>query len=334
MNNNEDPKVSVIIPTYNYGHFIEEAIKSVLAQTYKNIEIVVIDGMSTDNTKEVLKPYMDHIKYIRKPKEGMVVARTTGINNSTGEYISLLDADDMYAPDKIEEQMTFLKDYPELDFVISDSSEFNGKGITLESFTASKKRFQQLPCKKDGKRRIYTTGLFDAYLRDNFIHPSTMLMKKSHAVENGFMDSRYPVREVYANTINNINNLKIGYVDKVLVYRRCHKMNLSNQWNLIDLTSIKIFKDFLKEKAGTINNDQKKFMYGEIGLGYSAMGQRAFLNGHLNEAKTNLKESFSWPPFRIKAFCYYTLSQIPFINQFLSCTKKLLKKSDKAYFIK
>ena len=300
-------RVSVIIPTYNYGHYIEDAIRSVLAQTHEDIEIVVVDSMSTDNTGEVLNAYMGQIKLIQTPKEGIIRARNAGINNSTGDYISLLDADDMYAPEKIREQVHFLRDYPELDFVMSDFSEFDENGITLASYMASKKRFQRLPCRKDGKRRIYTGDLFDAYLRENFIHPSTLLMKRSHALEKGFMDARYPVREVYARTIHTIRDLKIGYLDEALVKRRWHRLNLSSQGDLIDSTSIRIFNDFLSEKAGSINEDQKRFIHGEIGLGYWLMGRRAFLNGRMKDARKHLKESFSWPPFGGKACGYYAL---------------------------
>ncbi len=279
MEDEKELKVSVIIPTYNFGCYIEDAIKSVLSQTYKNIEIVVVDGMSSDNTYEVLKPYLDRINYINKTKKGIIAARNAGIMSSTGHYICLLDADDIFEPNKIQEQVSFLEKYPELDFIISDFSEFDERGVIVGSFTRPMKRFQELPCQKDGRRRIYTTSLFDAFLHDGFIHPSTMLMTRHFALEKGFMDSRYPVREVYARTINTIDNLKVGYIDEVLVNRRWHKDNLSNQGDMIDSTSIRIFQDFLDVKADSLNGEQKRFILNEIVKGYWLMGRRAFLSG-------------------------------------------------------
>ncbi|MCK5013116.1 MAG: glycosyltransferase family 2 protein, partial [Candidatus Omnitrophica bacterium] len=131
MEDEKELKVSVIIPTYNFGCYIEDAIKSVLSQTYKNIEIVVVDGMSSDNTYEVLKPYLDRINYINKTKKGIIAARNAGIMSSTGHYICLLDADDIFEPNKIQEQVSFLEKYPELDFIISDFSEFDERGVIV-----------------------------------------------------------------------------------------------------------------------------------------------------------------------------------------------------------
>lgn len=114
MNN---PLVSVIIPTHNRAGMIQRAVNSALEQTYKNLEIIVVDDASTDNTKEVIDNYRNSkIKYLRLAKNsGQCIARNRGIEISSGEYIGFLDSDDEWLPVKIEKQLEcFTKGDPSL----------------------------------------------------------------------------------------------------------------------------------------------------------------------------------------------------------------------------
>lgn len=101
---NYKPNVSVIIDTYNYAQFIETAIESVLSQTFpqNDIEIIVIDDGSTDNTSTIVKKYKDKIKYIYKENGGQASAFNLGFDNASGEYIILLDSDDYCLPNRVE----------------------------------------------------------------------------------------------------------------------------------------------------------------------------------------------------------------------------------------
>jgi glycosyltransferase involved in cell wall biosynthesis len=99
-----NPLISIIIDTYNYGHFIEEAIESVLNQTFphKDFELIVVDDGSTDDTSKVIKKYKDKIKYIFKENGGQASAFNVGFENAAGKIIALLDADDYWHPDKLK----------------------------------------------------------------------------------------------------------------------------------------------------------------------------------------------------------------------------------------
>ena len=97
--------VSVIIPVYNRAAYIGRAIESVLEQTYRDFEIIVVDDGSTDNTKEALKPYDDKIRYIYQENQGASGARNAGIKIAEGKYIAFLDSDDIWLPEKLEKQM-------------------------------------------------------------------------------------------------------------------------------------------------------------------------------------------------------------------------------------
>src|SRR3989304_595361 len=105
------PRVSVIIPTYNTAHYIAPAVESVLGQTYQDTEIIVVDDGSTDNTRTVLTPYMDRIQYIVQDNKGRSEARNRGIHQSQGEFIAFLDADDLWLPDKLSQQVAALDEH-------------------------------------------------------------------------------------------------------------------------------------------------------------------------------------------------------------------------------
>ena len=96
--------VSVIIPTYNYGRFISEAIRSALDQTHAALEILVVDDGSTDDTRDVVGKFGDAVKYVRQDNSGVCAARNTGVRESRGELIAFLDADDTWQPTALEKQ--------------------------------------------------------------------------------------------------------------------------------------------------------------------------------------------------------------------------------------
>ncbi len=109
-------KVSVIIPCYNHAHYLSTSIESVLEQDHRNIEIIVVDDGSTDNTKEVATKY-PAVKYIYKTNEGLPAARNTGIDHSTGQYLVFLDSDDWLLPGCISVNLSFIENEVDKGFV-------------------------------------------------------------------------------------------------------------------------------------------------------------------------------------------------------------------------
>jgi len=102
--------ISVIIPTYNRAHLIKRSVESVLNQTYKNIELIIVDDGSTDNTKEVIDSINDkRIVYVKQENQGASAARNKGIDLANGKYIAFQDSDDVWHLDKLEKQVHILK---------------------------------------------------------------------------------------------------------------------------------------------------------------------------------------------------------------------------------
>lgn len=104
-----EKKISVIIPFYNNSSWLKEAIESVFHQTYKNLEIIVVNDGSSEDLKELINFYKGKIHYCIKENGGAASARNLGITLSTGDYISFLDSDDIWLPNKLEEQISFME---------------------------------------------------------------------------------------------------------------------------------------------------------------------------------------------------------------------------------
>ncbi len=125
--------VSIIMPTYNRANFLEEALSSVFSQTYRDFEIIVVDDGSTDDTASVLQPLVEQglIQYIYQKKQGVSAARNRGIMEANGQYIAFLDSDDLFEPEKINSQVKYLQNHPEMGLVHSGFTKFDHIGYDL-----------------------------------------------------------------------------------------------------------------------------------------------------------------------------------------------------------
>ena len=124
------PFVSVIVPAYNAESYIDEALRSVLRQTYPHLEVIVVDDGSTDATLQRIAAYQPRVQCIRRSNSGGYpgAVRNTGMEHSRGEYICFLDADDVMAADKVEKQAEFLTDHPDVGLVFTDYRNFSANG--------------------------------------------------------------------------------------------------------------------------------------------------------------------------------------------------------------
>lgn len=152
--------ISVVIPTYNRAHLLPKAVKSVMAQTLQPLEIIIVDDLSTDNTKEVVESFQNEkIKYVVNSRtKGANGARNTGILMAKGEYIAFQDSDDIWLPDKLEKQVQFIKNHPETDMCFCS--------LKLESFS------RVVPKRKVGQNEIYPL-----LKRGNFISTQTIFIR-------------------------------------------------------------------------------------------------------------------------------------------------------------
>lgn len=111
---NQEKKISVIIPNYNYGRYLSQAIESVLTQSYKNIELIVVNNGSTDDSLDVLRFYENRIRLINQANLGQSGARNSGLANATGDLVAFLDADDLWESSKLAKQIALISEASQL----------------------------------------------------------------------------------------------------------------------------------------------------------------------------------------------------------------------------
>lgn len=112
-----NPLVSIIVPAYNCAHFLPEALDSILAQQYPNIEVIVVDDGSSDGSAEIAEAYGSPVKVIRQKNQGPAAARNRGVRESRGEYLAFLDGDDVWLPGKLLAQLEYFASHKEVGIV-------------------------------------------------------------------------------------------------------------------------------------------------------------------------------------------------------------------------
>jgi glycosyltransferase involved in cell wall biosynthesis len=204
------PLVSVIIPTYNREKYIEETVKNALVQTYENIEVIVIDDGSTDQTEQKIKEFNDsRVRYIWQENTGVSGARNKAILSSKGEFIALLDHDDIWLPEKLEKQIPLFND-PQVGAVFCDSIYFTNEGDLYSIYSKNKP--------PNGK-------IFRELLRlNNFISCETVIIRKE-ALDS--LDELFPtdmhIVEEYDLFLRLAFRYEWRYVDEPLAKYRLHE---------------------------------------------------------------------------------------------------------------
>lgn len=203
------PKVSVIVPTYNYADFLPEALRSVLAQTFTDYEVIIVDDGSTDSTSQVIKPFLadTRVRYIYQRNKGQSAARNTGIRHATGEFVAFLDADDIWLPEKLEKQVPLFDLNGTIALVYCKGEYIDLTGRPLPDL--------EWPLNAD--------ATYKDYLYANWIGtPSAVIVKKRIFDTVGFFDENLKGLEDMDMWLRILRHHKSTYADEVLVKMRRH----------------------------------------------------------------------------------------------------------------
>ncbi len=231
------PLISCIVPVYNGERYLGETLDSILAQTHRPIEVIVVDDGSTDGTAAVVAGYADRVRYIRQPRAGPLVAYNRGVASARGAYLAFLDADDLWHPDKLARQMARFQERPDLALCITHVQNFWIDALAVEAARfRGHRRGQPVPgytvvtllARAEVFDRI---GQFDAALRRRF-QADWFARARDHGVT-------------------------LELIPDVLAYRRLHASNMSrgDHGSIRDdyLTVVKRSLD--RRRAGRLVND-------------------------------------------------------------------------------
>lgn len=259
--NSDNPLVSIIIPVYNGADYMKEAIDSALAQTYQNIEIIVVNDGSKDNTEEIALSYGDKIKYFSKENGGVATALNLAIENAKGEYISWLSHDDTYYTNKIERQIEELQKLP-------------SKNVLLCS------NYEQLRMENKTKIQVYMENDVD-YVQPNKLFPSlktlmmsilqgcTLLIPKVLFEEVGLFNVDLKTTQDYELWYKFIKKgFYFHHIKEPLVVQRLHKNQDTNTKFNLHMQEVKQLNEFavelFKSDIKTFSIDEQNFFVSNL----------------------------------------------------------------------
>ncbi len=230
------PLVSVIIPAYNYGRFLADAIESVLAQTFKDYELIVVDDGSTDNTQEVVKPYQGRMHYQRNQNRGLSATRNFGVSLAKGKYLAFLDADDEWLPNKLAVQVPVLDDHPDAALVMSRFTLMDGSRQALPGLK---------PLNKPGET-------FREIVYHGTACPSSFLVRRECFEALGGFDESIATMEDFDIGLRLAARYRVIQLEEPLGRYRIHGPSLSTAPDKVYPSYVSIFERLLAERETSL----------------------------------------------------------------------------------
>jgi len=299
-----EPTVSVVIPTFNSAKLLPEALESVLKQSYSQIEIIVVDDGSSDETKTVLEPFKEKIRYFYIDHKGAAHARNVGMQAATGKYIAFLDSDDFYYPYKLETQVAFIEKHPDVGMVYTEFSgldesghldkyhlrdyhpNYEKHGWDYEDLFPVKGTFSCTPV--DKPIPYYIGHVFQYTLMGTFVPTNTMLFHKKILETIGFQNESYRFGQDYEFSVRICKHCEVAFLNIPTYILRYHEKQSTRFATKKDANSR---KDILGEIEA-----RKLLLKTTLNWGYKDkdyyLKNREVIDSVLNEAYCEL--AFTW----------------------------------------
>jgi glycosyltransferase involved in cell wall biosynthesis len=212
-----NPLVTVVVTTFNQSAYIEATIQSVLAQTYRNREIVVVDDGSSDDTPERLATFGDQITCIRQANAGVAGSRNTGVRHARGELVAFLDGDDLWEAEKLAVQVAAFAQYPAAGMIVVDALQFSGTEILYTSAFGARPR----PFLGDPGQRVVNLPCYGQLLEDGIMATTSQVMVPAHVLKDvGLSDAAFRVSSDYDLYLRIAEKYSITFVKEVLACYR------------------------------------------------------------------------------------------------------------------
>ncbi len=226
-------KVSVVIPSYNSAAFLPDAVESVLKQDYKNIEVIVINDGSTDDTEKVMKPFFKNkrVRYLYQENSGQAAARNKGIRICTGDYVAFLDADDLWTPNKLSLQLPVFNLSATIGVVYTNVAHIDVNGNRIQS----------------PRRQFHNGFITDKLLIDNFVTGMASIVKKQCFDEIGLFDETLPMGVDWDLWLRISTRYEFHFLNKVTYLYRQWDGQMSKNFLTRYECAIRIMDNFLSK---------------------------------------------------------------------------------------
>lgn len=280
-------RVSVVIPTFNYGAFIGHALDSVLQQRWSNVEIIVIDDGSDDDTAQVIAPYLadSRVHYHSQPRSGPAAARNRGVTLASGEYIAFLDADDFWPDrDMLTRVVYYLAQHTTTGWLFGDAEPFDARGVTDVPYLLKGGFYQ---ASSDTAAPFAITPDLLCNNGRFFIPMGAVIIRKRCLDQIGLFD---PALRMFEDTDLwlRLRQFPCAFLPRVMLARRLHATNISHQrWAhledlklLIDRYDLEQYGVYFNFHAARAGYHEGRHWYNERDFAAAARAFRASLRYH------------------------------------------------------
>jgi glycosyltransferase involved in cell wall biosynthesis len=325
--------VSVVIPTFNRAYIVGRAIDSVLQQTYRPIEIVVIDDGSTDDTRQLIGSYGPPVRYVYQPNGGVSSARNHGLRISRGEYVALLDSDDRWFPWKLSVQVELLRRFPDIGMTWTDMSAVGSDDQLLHPkfirtmYSAHRVIRIEDVCTFGGFLRDFCPGIkselsaspfywgdiFSEMILGNLVHTSTVLIKRSRLSKVDGFDELKRSGEDYEFHLQTCYHGPVGFLDQSSIYYRIgDKDQLSNKSYSVEIAvnNLKTVRKWLDKGHGKIKLS-RGVIRRHLADCYQWIGSEKYLAGDYWGGRMEHLRSLSWHPWQPRIWLHMSYHFLP-----------------------
>ncbi|MDF0750461.1 glycosyltransferase [Marinobacter sp. 71-i] len=269
--------VSVVTPTYNRARFLPDAVSSVLAQTYADLELIIVDDGSEDDTVKVLEPFLadGRVRYFYQENQGQSHARNLALEQARGDFIAFLDSDDMWAPEKLEKQLAVLRANPEVDIVHGDEAVIDEQGtvISIENM------------------KRYSGRITRYLLADNSVSITTALVRRRCFDEMGGFDTSVGVADDYELWLRFSARYYYQYEPDIVASYRVMADQISSDKRRRFAANERIIREFLARYGQVLSPGDRRWgvarFYCRKARYLSRVGKRGSAIGAIAEAFSN-----------------------------------------------
>jgi len=283
--------VSVILPTYNRAHLVQESIYSVLGQTYTDLELLIVDDGSTDNTEEIVRAIPDpRIRYFKLPHSGRnAISKNFAIRQSKGTLIAFNDSDDTWVNTKLEKQVTLLSQQPNIGFSITDAINYKaGQIISSRTYAV--------------RQGIEYANIFNRMKENRFVvYNPTIVMRRSCFDKTGLFDETMPFGSEFHFNILLAFYFDAGIIYEPLLWRLMHGTNDSIQVPVENLEAFMSTFEYLYQN----NMVSKKYLYKAKSHAYRQIGHLFKQTRNGTAARHNYRQSLKYN--LLQPTCYWLL---------------------------
>jgi GT2 family glycosyltransferase len=330
-----DSLVSVVVPTYNRAYCLERTVNSALSQTHRSLEVVVVDDGSTDTTEELVSTMSrrdSRVHYVKQANRGVAAARNTGFTQCHGEFVALLDSDDVWRPWKLELQLACMDRFPEIGMTWTDMQAVDATGHEVsgtylrsmysawDHFTLDELFPTRVPvgtiaprfAEEHGARLFHCGEIFSEMLVGNLVHTPTILLRRDRLQKvSGFDESLSPAGEDYDFHLRTCREGPVGFIDMpTITYQVGMADALSRHAISLSTNFLRVVKRTLAQDRSRIDLPQEEIDW-VLGDANAWVGEVMLNEGDDGKARKHLMASLRYRPFHARTAKLAALSMMP-----------------------